>query len=88
MCIKYISSHIINYQHVSIAFMIIIGVALQEYEEHNNMPHWILGTTQNYNKCLKHGVVPLLQFTVFLVLMYPDDDDKSCRYMLVINNIS
>jgi len=25
---KYVSSHVINYQHVSIAFAIIIGVAL------------------------------------------------------------
>jgi hypothetical protein len=29
---------IINYQHVSIAFaIIIIGVALQEYKEYNNL---------------------------------------------------
>jgi len=54
MCIKYVSSHVINYQHVSIAFAIIIGVAKQEYEEYNNLPHWISGTTQHYNKYLKH----------------------------------
>jgi len=31
----------------------------------------------------------LLQFTLFLVLLqcYPDGDDKSDRYMLVINNM-
>jgi hypothetical protein len=46
--------HVINYQHVSIAFAIIIGVALQEYKEYNNLPHGISGTTQCYNKCLKH----------------------------------
>jgi len=28
--------HVINYQHVSFAFAIIIGVVLQEYEEYNN----------------------------------------------------
>ena len=33
--------HVINYQHVSIAFMIIIGVTLQEYEENNNLTHGI-----------------------------------------------
>jgi len=30
-CIKYVLSHIINFQHVSIAFAIIISVSLQEY---------------------------------------------------------
>ena len=34
--IKYVSLHVINYQHISIAFAIIIRVALQEYEEYNN----------------------------------------------------
>ena len=46
--------HVINYQHVSIACAIIIGVALQEYKECNNLPHGISGTTQYYNKRLKH----------------------------------
>jgi hypothetical protein len=46
--------HVINYQRVSIASAIIIVVALQEYKECNNLPHGILGTTQCYNKCLKH----------------------------------
>jgi hypothetical protein len=47
--------HVINYQHVSIAFaIIIIRVTLQEYKEYNNLPHGISGTTQCYNKCLKH----------------------------------
>jgi len=31
--IKHVLSHIINYRHVSIAFPIVIRVALQEYEE-------------------------------------------------------
>jgi hypothetical protein len=31
--------HVINYQNVSITFAIIIEVALQEYEEYNNLPH-------------------------------------------------
>jgi len=47
---KHVSSHVINYQHVSIASAIIIEVALQEY---NNLPYEILGTTQCYNKYLK-----------------------------------
>jgi hypothetical protein len=53
MCIKYVSSHFINYQHVSITFAIIIEVALQEYKEYNNLPYRMLETTQSYNKCLK-----------------------------------
>jgi len=28
---------VINYEHVSIAFAIIIGVALQEHKEYNNL---------------------------------------------------
>ena len=46
--------HVINYQHVSIAFAIIIEVALQVYKEYNNLPCVISGTTQCYDKCLKH----------------------------------
>jgi hypothetical protein len=63
ICIKYISPNLINYQHVSITFVIIIGVALQEYLEYNNLTHWILGNTQ----CLKHLVVP---FTLFCSILY------------------
>ena len=43
--------YVINYQQVSIAFPIIIGVALPKYKEYNNMPQVISGTT-HYNKCL------------------------------------
>ena len=46
--------HVINYQHVSVTFAIITGVTLQEYKEYDNLPHRISGTTQCYNKCLKH----------------------------------
>jgi hypothetical protein len=35
--------HMINYQHVSIPF-VIIGVDLQEYKEYNNLRHGISGT--------------------------------------------
>ena len=45
---------VINYQHVSITFLIIVRVALQEYKEYNNLPHGILGTTHSYKKYLKH----------------------------------
>jgi hypothetical protein len=30
--------HVTSYQHVSIAFAIMAGVALQEYKEHNKLP--------------------------------------------------
>jgi len=40
VCIKYVLSRF-NYQHISNAFEIIIGVALQEYKEYNNLPHGI-----------------------------------------------
>jgi len=43
--------NVINCHHVSIALAIIIGVALQEY---NNQPHVISVTTQCNNKCLKN----------------------------------
>jgi hypothetical protein len=46
--------HVINYQHVSIPSAIIVGVALQEYKEYNNLPYRISGTTHCFNKCLKH----------------------------------
>ena len=49
LCIKCVLPHIINYQHVSVAFANIIGVALQEYEEYNNLPHLISGNNLCYN---------------------------------------
>jgi len=30
--------HVINYEHISIAFAIVIGEALQDYEEYNQVP--------------------------------------------------
>ena len=45
---------VINYQHVSIIFAIIIRVALQEDKKLNKLQHGISGTTQYYNTCLKH----------------------------------
>jgi hypothetical protein len=53
VCVKNMLHNVINYHHVSIALAIIIGVALQEYKEYNNLPHGISGTTQCYNECLK-----------------------------------
>jgi len=38
-CIEHVLPYVINYQHVYIAISIIIGVALQEYEEYNNLQH-------------------------------------------------
>ena len=77
--------NVINHHHVSIALAIIIGAALQEYKEYNNLPHGISGTTQCYNKCLKHWV---FEPTLFLLVFYcyPDGDDKSAWCMLVIDN--
>jgi len=43
-------------------FPSLIGEALQEYEEYNNMPHWISRTPQWYNECLQHWVDPLTHF--------------------------
>jgi len=58
----YMFHQVINYQHISVTFAIIIGEALQEY---NNLAHGISGTTQCYKKCLKHRV---FQPTDFLLL--------------------
>jgi len=38
-CINYVLSHNTNYKHVSIAFVIIIKVVLEEYYEHNKLPN-------------------------------------------------
>jgi len=51
--IKYVLSYIINCQHVSIAFTIIIRVALQQYSKCNKLPTCISGTTERYNRCLR-----------------------------------
>jgi hypothetical protein len=48
---------------VSIPFAI-IGVDLEEYKEYNNLQHGILGTTQIYDKCIKHWV-----FQPFLIAL-------------------
>jgi len=56
---------VINYHHVSIALAIIIGVALQEYKEYNNLPRGISGTTQCDNKCLKPWVFQPTHFSYY-----------------------
>ena len=54
---KYVSSHIISYQNVSIAFVItIIRVALQEYSEYNKLPNCVSGTTERYDRCLRLSI--------------------------------
>jgi hypothetical protein len=35
---KYFALHVTKYQHLSIAFAIIIGVAVQEYKRNNGCP--------------------------------------------------
>jgi hypothetical protein len=53
---EYVSSHIICYQNVSIAFVIIIiiiiRVSSQEYSVHNKLPNCVSGATQLYDRCL------------------------------------
>jgi len=56
---------VINYHHLSIALANIIGVALQEYKEYNNLPHGISGTTQCDNKCLKYWVFQPRHFSYY-----------------------
>ena len=75
---------VINYQHVSIVLTIIIEVALQEYKEYNNLPQVISGTT-HYNKCLNIEYFNLHTFLLFQC--YPEGDDRSDRYILVINSM-
>ena len=50
--ILHVLLHIINHEHVSIAFAIIIRVALQECLEYRKLSNWISGTTESYDKCL------------------------------------
>jgi len=57
--------YVINYQHVSTAFAINNGVPLQEYKEYNNLPLGMSGTTQLYNKCLKHWVFQPTHFSYY-----------------------
>jgi hypothetical protein len=58
-CIKHVLLHIISYQNVSVAFVIIIiiiiitSLALQGYSEHNQLPNCVSGTTQRYDRCLR-----------------------------------
>jgi len=56
--------NVINYHHVSIA-LAIIGVALHEYKECDKLLHGISGTTQCYNKCLKHWVFQPSHFSYY-----------------------
>jgi len=51
--IEYVLSNIISYQDVSIGFVIIIRVALQEYSEYNKLPNCVSGTTQRYDRFLR-----------------------------------
>jgi len=64
--VKNMFHHVINYQHVSIVFAIIIRVAWQQYKQYNNLPHWTLGTAQLHNKYLKLWAVPLTHYGSWL----------------------
>jgi len=46
-------------------FAIFTGVALEEYKKYKNLPHGISGTTQYYNKCLKHWVYQPTHFSYY-----------------------
>jgi len=50
------SSHIINYQHVSIPSDTNIRVALHEYYEYYKEPNSVSGTNQSYDRCLKLSI--------------------------------
>jgi hypothetical protein len=53
----YVLSHIISYQNVSIAFVIIIfRVASQEHPEYNKLPNCVSGTTERYDRCLRLSI--------------------------------
>ena len=68
---KYISSHIINQQHVPMPSAIINRVALQEYQEYNNkLPNFVTGTT-------KHLVALQIQ-----VNDYRKSDRKKCCQLI------
>jgi len=61
--------HVINYQHVSIAFAIIIGVALQEYKEYNNLPHGISGRNNVIINASNIGYFNLHTFLTTLLML-------------------
>jgi hypothetical protein len=42
-----------------------MGVPLQEYKEYNNLLLGMSGTTQLYNKCLKHWVFQPTHFSYY-----------------------
>ena len=54
--IKYVLSYVHYYQHVSVTFVIIIRVALHEYQEYNKLSNDISLTTKRYNECLKFSL--------------------------------
>ena len=54
--IKYVLSHLINYQHLSITLVITIRLALQQYQEYNKLPNCISGTTYYYHTCLRLSI--------------------------------
>ena len=58
--------NVINYHHVSVALAIVIGVALQEY---NNLPCGISGNTQCDNKCLNIEYFNLHTFLKTLIML-------------------
>ena len=59
---KYVLSHIFNYRHISIDFVVIIKVALQEFWDYSYVPMCVSGTTQS----LRHWIV-----FVFVLILHP-----------------
>jgi hypothetical protein len=56
-CVKYVLSHTVNYQRVSIPFaIVIIMAAVQQHKQYNKLPNYVSGTTQRHNKCLKFSI--------------------------------
>jgi len=63
MCMKYISSHVINYQHVSITFVLTIRVALKEQKEVCRLKYSMFET---FLITLSVSRYPMWQITVLL----------------------
>ena len=57
-CIVCFYENITNYKYISIAFAIIIWVALQEHWKFNKLPNYISLTTQRCNECLRFSMWP------------------------------
>jgi hypothetical protein len=90
MCTKYVSSHIINFRYVLIAYVIIIRV---EYFMHVHLLVLLHKYKYSFNACIwniLNSLVPDRQNQFIITRKprrncYPADDRKSNQNMLVTN---